>query len=240
MKIGYYLIKPPFIYHVSYLNGNLDYTPPNHKLVNLFGTFARAASKSTSEIILSVPINDGGAGGFDYTLEVANVFDNIIINNNLYNFSVEQLCSTYQNHVVCKADYHIFWTQATEETQDIKSDDGTYKPEAFHKFCNTFFNNVASAERPVVAGNCLLHYMHSGKKKPQSMSPQTFYTGFQKAMHAAKQLDCCYFLDLDKDETKILIIYSFPKEHIQDCVYHGNCDFNSETLKDLKIFPRSL
>ncbi len=61
-------------------------------------------SKSTWETKLFIPYDNGGAGGFDYTLKVANVFDDIIINNNLYNFSVEQLFSTYQNHVLCNAD----------------------------------------------------------------------------------------------------------------------------------------
>ncbi len=46
----YSLINSPFKYHVSYLNGNLNYTPPDHKSVNLFGTLVEAASKSTHEI----------------------------------------------------------------------------------------------------------------------------------------------------------------------------------------------
>ncbi len=83
MKIRYHYIKPHFNYNIGYLNGNLDYTSPDHKLVILFGTVARAASRSTHEIKLSIPVNNGGARGFDYTLKVANKFDDIFVNNNL-------------------------------------------------------------------------------------------------------------------------------------------------------------
>ncbi len=116
MNIGYHLIDSPFKYHVSHLNGNLNYTPSNHKLVNLFGTLTGAASKSINEIKLSVPIDDGGARGFDYTLEAASDFDNTFVNYNLYNFLVEQVCSAYQKHVLHNADYQNFWTQMEETT----------------------------------------------------------------------------------------------------------------------------
>ncbi len=33
------------------------------------------------------------------TLNIENVFDDIVLENNLYNFLVEQLSSTHQNHV---------------------------------------------------------------------------------------------------------------------------------------------
>ncbi len=81
MKIGYFLILSPFQYGTSYLNDKMDYIPPDHKLVNIFGTVARVESKSTRKIKLFIPIDDSGAWGFDYTLQVANKFDNIIINS---------------------------------------------------------------------------------------------------------------------------------------------------------------
>ncbi len=57
--------------------------PPNHQSVNLFGTLARAVSKSTGKMKMYVPINNSRARGFDYTLEVANEFDDNVINSNL-------------------------------------------------------------------------------------------------------------------------------------------------------------
>ncbi len=54
------------------------------------------------------------------------------------------------------------------------------------------------------------------------MSPQTFYTCFQKAIHTVKLLDHCYEKELDANKAKIVFFYSFPKEHIQDYVYNGN------------------
>ncbi len=72
MKTGYYL----FNYHISYLTDNLDYKPPGHKSVTLFGTLVGATSRTPQEIKLSIPIDDSVAGGFDYTLKVANVTNN--------------------------------------------------------------------------------------------------------------------------------------------------------------------
>ena len=82
MKISYRLIDSPFKYNVSYLNDNLDYTPLSHTAITIYGTLAAAANRTTREtrqINLSVPVDDGGAGGFDYTLEVANMFDDIVL-----------------------------------------------------------------------------------------------------------------------------------------------------------------
>ncbi len=173
MKIGYCLISSPFQYGVSFPNDNLNYFPPDHKLVNLCGTVTWAASNSTCKMKLPIPIEDSLAGGFDYTLQVTNKFDDMAINNNLYNFSFEQLCSTYQNHVFCNDTCKLFWSPAITKTTNLKNYNGMYKPNASQKVCNTFFNYVASNGNPVAAGNCLLYYMHSGKEKPQSMSPHT-------------------------------------------------------------------
>ncbi len=104
--------------------------PLDHKLVNLFGILVGAEDKSTWKIKLFVPVDDGG---IDCTPKVANVFDNIVINNKLYIFSIEQLCSTYQNHNAC-----TFWIRAMKETQDFKNDNGTYKPDTFQKLKHFF------------------------------------------------------------------------------------------------------
>ncbi len=73
MKIGYHLINSPF-----YLNDNLDYKPPKNNSIILFGTLIRATSRTPHEIKLSIPIDDGGKGGFNYTLE-GNAFDNAVL-----------------------------------------------------------------------------------------------------------------------------------------------------------------
>ncbi len=132
------------------------------------------------------------------------------------------------------ADFCTYWSHVMNEIPNIKNDDGTYKSDAFHKICNTFFNHIASAGCPVVAGDCLLHYMHSGKKKPATMSHQSFLTCFEKELHAMKLLDCCYEKERHNEDAKILFFYSFPKDHIQDCVYHSQCNLDDDTLEDLK------
>lgn len=117
------------------------------------------------EINFSVPVKDSGAGGFNFSLEVANMFNDIVLDNNLYNFAVKQLCNTYQSHVLQYTTYQTYWNQAITEFKYFKNDDGKYKDGAFQKNCNTFFSYVAATGCPVAAGNVLLHYMHSGKKK---------------------------------------------------------------------------
>ncbi len=153
---------------------------------------------------MSVPVDNSGARGFDYTFEVANKFDYIVINNNLYNIPVDLLCSTYQNHVLHDGTYREFWTNAMKDTPDIKSDKGMYKPDAFQKICNTVFNFWSSNEHHVAAGDCLLHYMRNGKKRSERMTPQAFLTCFQKALR------------VENDTAKVLLFHSFPEEHIND------------------------
>ncbi len=98
-----------------------------------------------------------------------------------------------------------------EEMPNIKNDDEAYKPNAFLKNCSTFLNHVASTGCPATTGDCLLHYLHSEKKKPQAMFPQTFYTHFLKALHAIELFNDCYNKDLDDNKAKILFFILFPR-----------------------------
>ncbi len=148
----------------------------------------------------------------------------------------DQLIHTYHNQVVQNADFHTQWSRAMNKTPIIKNDDGLYKSGAFPQNLQQLFNHVASAGRHVATGGCLLHYMRRGKKKPATMSLQSFFTCIKKALHAVKLLDCCYEKELDNEEAKILFFYSFPKDHIQDYVYLSQRSFDNDTLKDLKNF----
>ncbi len=104
------------------------------------------------------------------------------------------------------------------------------------KICNTLFNHIVSAECPVSAGDFRDQYIYSGKKKPKSMSPQTFLICFQKALCTVKILDHCYEKELYNNEAKVVIIFSCPSIHIQNYIQHGHHDFDSETSQDLKNF----
>ncbi len=54
-------------------------------------------------------------------------------------------------------------------------------------------------------------------------------------MHAVECLHCFYEKELGNNNAKILFFY-FPKEHIQDYVYHGNRDIDLKILEDLMKF----
>ncbi len=115
--INYHLIdNPPFQYGKRYLVID-NYNTPETKC-SFFWNVAGAASKSTCEIISIVPVNDRGARGFIHILMAANNFDDMIINNNLYKFSFEQLYSTYQNYVLC---YKLELVFCNEELQTTTS-----------------------------------------------------------------------------------------------------------------------
>ncbi len=111
MKISYCLIDSPFKYHLSYLNDNLNYKPPNHKPIRIYGTVIETMSKTPREIKISIPIDDCGTGeaSFNFDLKVANVFDNIVTNNNQHILTYESLIVTYQNHVLHNANYSTYW-----------------------------------------------------------------------------------------------------------------------------------
>ncbi len=51
----------------------------------------------------------------------------------------------------------------------------------------------------------------SGKKKPRTMTPQSFYAGFQKALHVIKLLDQIYEKQLDDDKAKIIFFLFISK-----------------------------
>ncbi len=121
MKIGYCLIDSPFQYHLSYLNDNLNYKPPNHKPISNYGTGVWAMSKNPCEIKLSIPVNDGGAGDacFDCALKVVNVFDNIVTNNKQHVLTDKTLIVTYQNHVLNNANYSTYWEYALNNNKDL-------------------------------------------------------------------------------------------------------------------------
>ncbi len=111
MKIGYHFINSPFKYHLSYLNDNLNYNPPNHNSISIYGTVIGASSKTPCEFKTSIHVDSGGAGeaSFDFTLEVANAFDNIVTNNNRHVSTDETLISTYQNHILNNTNYSTYW-----------------------------------------------------------------------------------------------------------------------------------
>ncbi len=52
---------------------------------------------------------DTGDTSFNFALEVANVFDNIVINTNQHVLTDKTLIATYQNHVLNNANYSTYW-----------------------------------------------------------------------------------------------------------------------------------
>ncbi len=93
------------------------------------------------------------------------------------------------------------------ETMDLKTDNGTYKADVFHKAFNAFFNIVASDKQHINA-------------HPYTISPQHFLTCFQKAVNAVKILDCCYKKDIDNEEAKICFLLLSSYSYHQLCLSH--------------------
>ncbi len=79
-------------------------------------------------------------------------------------------------------------------------------------------------------------FLHSDKEKSEIISPQAFLACFQKALWAVWLLDHYFEKELVNVKDKVSFFYSFPKEHINNYIHHGNCDYDSKILEDLKIF----
>ncbi len=140
------------------------------------------------------------------------------------------------------ADYQTYWTLAVADYKKVTghTDNANFPSGSFLKIWNRFFNYLASNGRPIAAGDSLLHYLHSGKKKAYTMSPQSFYTRFQKVLRAVKLLDHCYEKELDDNKAKLVFSYAFHMNHIQDYVHHGQHNFDNEMIEDLKIFFKAI
>ena len=241
MKISYRTLPAPFAYGTSYLDHD-DWTPPTSVTTSVYGTLSGPAANATRrEIKLQLPVDDGQKGGFDYTLYVANLFDDLTTASTIqtYNFSFETLCSAYQNTVLQDDTLKSYWRKATEKT-NINDENGRQYPDAFKRIRNTFFNYVAAGGRDVAAGDMMLHFMRNNKKKPAAMSPQKFLTRFEKAMKAVKLLDRKYEKEMDDVEAKILFFYAFPSKHVQEYLRQDHRNFDNETLESLKEFFQNL
>ncbi len=121
MKISYRTLTAPFAYGTSYLDHD-NWTPPTSVTTSVYGMLSGAATSATRrDIKLQLPVNDGQKGGFDYTLYVANLFDDLTTASAIqtYNFSFETLCSAYQNTVLQEDTLKSYWRKATEKTQLI-------------------------------------------------------------------------------------------------------------------------
>ncbi len=148
---------------------------------------------------------------------------------------VEQLCFAYKNYILCNANYCTYWNQAIKKLQDLKNDDGAYKPNALHRIHDSYFDEDASARYPIAAGNFLLHYMCSGKKNLKPCLLKPFTPASRKLCRQLNSLTIVMKKKLMMTKPRSSS-YSFPKEDIQNYVYHGNCVFKQETLEDLKNF----
>ncbi len=128
--------------------------PPHYKSVKLFKTVTGAASNTMYEITLTIPNNNSGAKCVDFFFQVTNNFDDMVINCNLYNFSIDQLYSAYQT---------VFWVLTPTK---VTSSVWWSRPQILKMtmeltkliYCTRFAT-------PVAASDCLLHYMCGGKMK---------------------------------------------------------------------------
>ncbi len=84
---------------------------------------------------LTIPVDYSGAGNtsFDYALEVATTFDNIVTNNTQYSLTDDPLITNFQNHVLNNADYKIYWSEAIKDNSNLKNDDDTFNLERLKK-----------------------------------------------------------------------------------------------------------
>ncbi len=68
------------------------------------------------------------------------------------------------------------------------------------------------------------------------MNPQSFYTRFQKALHAVKLMDHCYEKELNNTEAKIIFFILFLKNTSKIMYVTVNTILMTRLSKDLKNF----
>ncbi len=162
--------------------------------------------KGPSEIKIMIPGNNSQTGKtcFDHALEVAPSFDNIVTNNPQYTHTDDTLITNYQNHVLSNTNYQTYWIEAINTNPDQKIPIILINLVLFSKFATPSLILLPLPVVPLllVTAFSVICIVARGKKKPQSMSPQSFYTRFQKALHAVKLLDRCYEKELDDAEAK--------------------------------------
>ncbi len=125
-------------------------------------------------IILTIT-DDGVARCFDYTIDVANDIDSLFLNNNLYIFPLNNFAWLIKTKFWVTIPTKLLVMCNDRKTTNFKNDNGSYTEEVFQNIHNTLFNFMASNGFLVDTGNCLLNYMHGGKKKPYHMTPQYSY-----------------------------------------------------------------
>lgn len=116
--------------------------------------------------------------------------------------------------------------KANEDTTNLKNDDGSYRDDAFQNACNTIFNFVAAKGHHIVAGDLMLYFMRSNKKKHINMSPKHFLTCFEKPVWAVKVLDRHYEAELTNTKAILLFFWSFPQSHIKDYLWQDHLNFD--------------
>ncbi len=109
MKIGYCIINSLFKYHLSCLNDNLNYKPPNHKPIRFIGLLLEQGARPT--MILKYP-----SLSMMVVLEMQGLilpsklpmFHNIVTNSNQHVLTDNTLIVTYQNHGLNNASHSAY------------------------------------------------------------------------------------------------------------------------------------
>ncbi len=135
MKTSYHLNPSPFHYGTN--------TPPDHKLLNLFGTAPKAVSKSTCKIKLLVC-------SWQWTWRLQLYPPNYqwiwwhCHQDHPLSILLQTLVLNLPKPCIDISIYKCFWSHAVMEITNIKNDNRTHKLHAFQKAQNTFFNYLAS------------------------------------------------------------------------------------------------
>ncbi len=145
--------------------------PTRQKLANLYGTIPGTASNSTFEIKLLSPINHDEARSFYLYLPSCQQVWHHGNQEQPIHFFLWTIVFNLPKSCLHNDTLKTFWSNAMVETKNYKELNGKPKPNTSKWFATPFLNYVASNGYPITTGNCLLHYMHRGKKKSHGISP---------------------------------------------------------------------
>ncbi len=117
-----------------------------------------------------ISINNGQAGKacFDFALEVATSFDNIVTNNPQYTLTDDTLITNYYNHVLNNAKYQTYWNKAINTNPNQKTPTALTSPVLSSKFAMGFLTilPLPVAPLPLVTVFFITYVVEKRNTKP--------------------------------------------------------------------------
>ncbi len=198
-------------------------------------------SRDPLEVTLWIPVDDGGTGGFDYTVCVLYHFNNTFDSTSV-TFSVDQKISLYQNQSEDMYSVGNYWDGTIHEARHLKNDAGNWKDNVFDKFKfhNYFFNLLASLGFAFATSDVILFHIEDPQEISNDAPDIDFLVCFN-CQWSAKCLMNEQERSLKDEKIKGLFFHLFPNPTMTIMSAYIYSIFQWGIVWDhWRLFPRSI